>query len=214
MKRKLRLKTYVIPTMIIMVSILVALGGVLLTNSLKVASDLMDADLVYVSSSILLNGAVPVISEDEDSVIKRPYNENEIKIVKSFYDYKAEENSQKNSIIYYEDTYIQNTGVDYSKETTFTVLAILKGTIVSVTEDDIVGKTVKIKHENNIISVYQSLDSVDIKVNDEVLQGQKLGMSGTNSISDSLGNHLHFELYIANKLVNPEDYFDKLLGEF
>ena len=213
MKKKLRLRTYVIPTMIIMVSILVALGGVLLTNSLNIASDMMDQNLTYVSSSIWLNNSIPVVSEEEDEIIKRPYSEEDVKIVKSFYDYKAEEGSQKNSIIYYEDTYIQNTGVDYAKETSFPVLAILKGTVISVTEDDIVGITVKVKHSNEIISIYQSLSSSGVKVDDEVLQGQQLGMAGTNSINTGMGNHLHFELYVGNKLVNPENYFDKKMGE-
>ena len=65
---------------------------------------------------------------------------------KSYYDYKAEEENQEASIIYYENTYIQNTGVDYVSKEVFDVNSIADGTVISVTQDDIVGQTIKIKH--------------------------------------------------------------------
>ena len=85
--------------------------------------------------------------------------------------------------------------------------AIASGKVISITTDDITGTTIKIEHENNIISVYQSVKDVKIKEKDEVKQGQKIATSGTNNIGSELGNHLHFELYKDNVLVNPENFF-------
>ena len=44
---------------------------------------------------------------------------------------------QEKSIIYYEDTYMQNSGVDYGTETEFEVISILEGTVINVKEDDL-----------------------------------------------------------------------------
>ena len=92
------------------------------------------------------------------------------------------------------------------------MIAIADGKVISVTEDDIVGTTIKIEHNNNLISVYQSVKSAEVKENDQVTQGQIIAKSGTNSISSDLGNHLHFELYNQNILVNPEDFFTNNQG--
>ena len=75
------------------------------------------------------------------------------------------------------------------------------------------GKTVKIKHSNDLVSVYQSMGTVDFKVNDNVGQGAIIGVSGENNISRDLGNHLHFELYYKGNVVNPDDYYGKLTSE-
>ena len=153
---------------------------------------------------------LPVVSTDVETVIRRPYNNGNIKIIKNYYDYKAEESVQEDSLVYYGNTYMQNSGVDYGMEQEFEVVSILDGTVMEVTEDEIVGKTIKIKHSNDLISVYQSLGSVDVKENDHVTQGMIIGKSGMANVSRDLGNHLHFELYYQGAVVNPEDCYDKL----
>ena len=59
-----------------------------------------------------------------------------------------------------------------------------------------------------MISVYQSVKDVEVKEKDNVTKGQVIAKSGTNSIGSELGNHLHFELYKNNILVNPEIAFE------
>ena len=92
-------------------------------------------------------------------------------------------------------------------------IGILDGTVIDVLEDDIMGQTVKIKHSNDLISIYQSLSDIRVKINDNVVQGTIIGLSGDANISPELGNHLHFELCYQGSVVNPENYYDKLLGE-
>ena len=108
---------------------------------------------------------------------------------------------------------MQNSGVDYAGSTEFDVVSILDGTVVSVTDDDILGTTIQIKHSNDLISVYQSMGSVNVQENDAITQGTVIGKSGESNISSDLGNHLHFELYHQGSVVNPEEYYGKLLGE-
>lgn len=154
---------------------------------------------------------VPVVNEEVR--IMRPYINEGVKVVKDYYDYKADSVSQENSIVYYGNTYMQNSGVDYGMNGEFEVVSIMDGDVVEVIDDEIMGKTVKIKHSNDLISVYQSMGSVDVKKDDKVTQGMVIGKSGEANVSPELGNHLHFELYYQGSVVNPLDYYDKLIGE-
>ena len=172
-----------------------------------------NSDLQYVDKEITegLDRDIPVVSTP--SVIVRPYLNNDVKLSKSFYDYKADSKSQENSIILFEDTYMQNSGVDYSLEKVFDVISILDGIVISVKEDNLLGTTVEVRHSNDLISVYQSLSEVIVKEGDELIQGQIIAKSGISNINKDLGNHLHFELYYKGTIVNPEEYYNKDINE-
>ena len=108
---------------------------------------------------------------------------------------------------------MQNTGIIYGKETTFDVIAILDGTVNDVKNDPLLGTVVEIQHENNIISVYESLGETTLKKGDAVLRGQVIGTTGTSNLNPSLGNHLLFELIVDGKNVNPENCYGKQTSE-
>jgi len=203
MKKKLKLKPYVMPS-IYVVAIMVFVIGAMTT--LEDVPERVE-DVTYVSNVILSNDT-PVVSTI-DVIIIRPYNDGEVKIGKNFYDYSSDEQSQQNSIVYYENTYMQNSGIDYVKVDSFDVISILKGTVISVNNNELLGNTIEIKHDNNLISIYQSLENVTVKEGDTVEQGQVLGKSGTSKINKDLGKHLHFELFKEGQVVNPEDYYNK-----
>lgn len=108
---------------------------------------------------------------------------------------------------------MQNSGIDLSSGNVFDVVSILDGEVISVKEDELLGKIVEIRHENELISVYQSLSEINVKENDKVLANQVIGKSGESNVNKDLGNHLHFELYHHGKVVNPINYFDKNVDE-
>jgi len=155
---------------------------------------------------------IPVVNTDIQII--RPYTNEEIKLVRNYYDYQSDNETQEKSIIHYENTYMQNSGVDYAGNDSFDVVSILDGTVLSVETDNLLGTTVQIKHSNDMISVYQSMKDVTVKANDTVSQGTIIGKSGESNISKELGNHLHFELYVSGAIVNPENYFGHSINEF
>lgn len=217
MKRR-KLKKFVVPMMYV-ASIAMLIGSVYCVEKI-VNNTMFKSNVDNEVTEVILDNSdtelddknnIPVVSTD--IVISRPYTNASIKIVKNYYDYQAEATNQEESIIYYGNTYMQNSGVDYGMDAEFEVVSILDGTVMEVTEDDIMGNTVKIKHSNDLISVYQSLGSVDVKKDDTVVQGTIIGKSGEANVSPELGNHLHFELYHQGSVVNPENYYDKILGE-
>lgn len=164
----------------------------------------------YVNKTIFEN-EIPVVAQKETLI--RPYVDNAIQIKTNYYNSKDDEETQKNSLIFYENTYLQSTGIDYKIDYDFDVVSILDGVVITVREDQILGKIVEIKHDNNIISSYQSLGEVYVNVGDEVKQGALIGKSGTSNLQKEMGSHLHFELSIDSKNVDPEDYYDKELVE-
>lgn len=168
-------------------------------------------DMEYVDKEIVSDNIyVPVVVET--NIITRPYLNKEVTINKSFYDNNAETEIQENSIIFYENTYMQNSGVAYKYQETFEVVSILDGTVIEVTNNEILGTTLKIRHENDIISTYQSLSQINVKIDDTVVRGQVIGTSGTCTLYNTDSN-LHFELTYQGKNVNPEDYYNKSTDE-
>lgn len=169
------------------------------------------ADMEYVDKEIVNdNYYIPVVNQT--NIIIKPYLNEEVSMSKSFYNYQGETETQENSIIYYEDTYMQNSGIDYKHTEAFEVVSILDGTVIEVTTNEILGNTVKIRHENDLISTYQSLSNINVNVDDTVKRGQVIGTSGTCSLY-STDSNLHFELTHQGKNVNPEEYYNKSTDE-
>lgn len=195
---------------------LYALGFVMLLGTLYLIEGMFPSnsfngvDDGYVNKTIIEED-VPVINTAD--TIVRPYLVNDVTIVKNYYDYKSEAETQEKSLIYYENTYLQNSGISYGREASFDVISILDGTVTSIKEDQNLGKIVEVTHSNDIISIYQSLSDVKVKENQEIKQGDIIGTSGTCNIENDLKNHLHFEMIVKGSIVNPENYYDKKISE-
>ena len=185
-----------------------ALVSILALSEVKL-NDKTQEENNHVNKTIFEN-KIPVVKTEE--TIARPYVDSTIKIKTNFYNPKDDEETQKNSLILFENTYLPSTGIDYASDYDFDVVSILDGIVVTVKEDQTLGKIIEIKHNDNIISTYQSLSEVLVKEGDEVKQGTLIGKSGTSNIQKDMGSHLHFELTIDSKTVDPEEYYDKELG--
>jgi stage II sporulation protein Q len=169
------------------------------------------SELEYVDKEIVNDNLyIPVVVQN--NIFVRPYVDGTVTINKQFYDYDEPAEDQENSIILYENTYIQNSGVSYKSENQFQVVSVLDGTVIEVTDNKILGTTIKIRHENDIISTYQSLSEINVKVDDYVVRGQMIAMSGTCTLFPEESN-LHFELTHQGKNINPEKYYDKTTDE-
>lgn len=66
------------------------------------------------------------------------------------------------------------------------------------------GKIVKIGHEFGIETRYAHLSSIDVKVGQKVSRGDRIG--GMGNTGRSTGTHLHYEVRISGKAVNPMTY--------
>ena len=209
-----RIKSFFVPviygTLVVMFLVSMFFAGKI-TNNLLFSKK--DNNVKYVDGEIIDSGDrnIPVVSTSK--TIVKPYLDSDVSLVKGFYDYKGDSDSQEKSIIFYENTYMQNSGVDYTCENVFDIISVLDGTVISVQKNDIMGTTIEIRHNNDLISVYQSLSEVNVSKDDKVIQGQIIAKSGSSNIENRDGNYLHFELYYKGKIVNPEEYYNKSLDE-
>lgn len=195
---------------------LYALGFVMLLGVLYFIESMMPTNSFngieddYVDKTIF-DTELPVINTSD--IIIRPYTQTDITIIKNYYDYKDEASRQEQSLLFFENTYLQNSGVSYGKEDVFDVISVLDGTVTKVSEDKSLGKIVEVTHSNDMISIYQSLSEVTVTENQEIKQGMIIGKSGTCNLEKDLNNHLHFELIVKGLVVNPENYYDKKVSE-
>lgn len=187
------------------------IGGLVLLEMSTNKFSSKEKEYQYVSKTGIEKDEVPVVNTK--TTLIRPYIDSNVTIVKSYYDYQGSEDEQKESIIYYENTYMPSNGVSYGKNEEFDVIAVLDGKVTSVKEDDTLGNIITIEHDNGIVSTYESIKDIKIKEGDTVKQGDVIAKSSTSNISSDLNNHLYFELSINNQTVNPENYFDKSIEE-
>jgi len=201
MKKKLKLKPFVVPMTfgIVLMAILVGLFF-----SIDLVED--KQFYTYVNNSIL-DEYIPVINT-EDKILK-PYTSDKVTKTNGYYKMDSTEEEQSSSIILHDNTYIQNTGINYSSDEEFDTISILDGEVIEVKDQELLGKSITIKHDKDIISVYQCVKDVNVKQKDKVLKGQVIAKSGSCDLIKDTTNNLHFELYISGTIADPEEYFDK-----
>ncbi len=167
-------------------------------------------DYNYIDKPIL-NDLKPVIKDTK--TITRPFLDENVKIKVNYYDYKSTEDEQKSALIYFENTYLQNSGVVYGMDNDFDVVSILDGVVTEVKEDKTLNTIVTIKHENNVISVYQGLKDVTVKKDEEISAGTVIGKSSESNMLKNYKSTILFELIVNGTNVNPENYYNKTIDE-
>lgn len=204
MKTK-KLKNYVLPTIYVMVI------GVLFI-SISFLGNILQNKIEYgnMAVSALKDNVTPVIKNNDvyESKIERPYVSSNVAISKSFYDMSDDNEKQQNSLVYYENTYLQNSGVLYSSTSAFDVISAFDGTVTNVSKDEILGNYVEITHNPNLKTIYYSLGEVTVKKDDTVVSGDVLGKSGDNSLNGESENCLLFEVYHNGTAIDPEDFYN------
>lgn len=200
---KRKLKDWVIPTL----GIIVLMGALLLYYIL---GNLLNYNLVpndtYVTST-LIDNSLEVQKEIQEKIIK-PFKSKDVTISKYYYNEIDEESRQQKSLIKYKNIYMPNTGLLYSSEKEFEIIAVLNGKVTSVKQDDILGNIIEIEHSNNLITIYQSVKDVKVATGDKVSQGDIIALSGTNKLENEKSNCLHFETYKDGTLMNPEEFYN------
>ena len=199
----------VVPTIYLLVLFIITVGVYFTSKYYGYFDNTKLDNITYVSSGVF-NRSVPIINIPD--TFSTPVGEN-INIVRYFYEKDSSLEKKEKSIVFYEDTYMPNTGIDYVNKDTFDVLNVFDGTVVDVVEDELLGKTVKIRHNNELISVYQGIDNIEVKTGDTVFTNQKIATSGTSKINKDLGNHLHFEIYKNGITINPEKCLNQKIGD-
>ena len=208
-KKKLRLRGYVIPTIFTILILAIFYSGYKIWELVDTeTSNYAPVDYVDKTKSEMIYPTIAV----PDEIIK-PYVDETVTVAIPYYNINGTDQEQQKSLIYYENIYMQNTGVMYTGENEFNVVSVLDGKVKNIKDDTIMGKIVEIEHSNNLITIYQSLASTNMSVGQEVKQGEIIGMSGKNEIVDNSKFALHFDVYKDGELINPEDFYNLSVSE-
>lgn len=200
---KLKLKDWIIPTLGVFVVCGAIIVYYLIGNIINYNFN-PEQDLV---TSPIIDATQEVQKEVNKKPIK-PYNNDQVSISKNYYSYEDEEKVQEQSLIQYENIFMPNTGILYSSDSEFDCIATLDGKIVSIKDDDILGTIIEIEHSNNIVTIYESVKDVKVKIGDTIKQGDVIAKSGPNKLTNEKENCLHFETYKDGSLINPEDFYN------
>ena len=188
----------------------IMLGGLFFidSSSEKVNLDSSE-DYKYVSKDIIDTVKdIPVnVIEDTKVLINKPYNDESVKIVKNYYSVTDDEDTQKNSIIFYENTYLPSSGVSYGNDADFDILAILDGKVLEVREDEILGNVITIEHSNGIVSSYQSVADIRVKADDMVKQGDAINEQVLTAYL------FHIQKILYNSVKHTLDLFSHFLSK-
>ena len=101
-----------------------------------------------------------------------------------------------------------HNGIDIAAEAGTEVYAAADGEVYTVYEDEQMGHTVVIRHENGYATKYSSLaETIAVKPGDTVTAGQAIGTVGNTALMESaIGDHIHFAVTCDGKAVNPADF--------
>lgn len=101
-----------------------------------------------------------------------------------------------------------HNGVDLAAEPGSQVLAAAEGAVATVYEDDAMGTTVVIRHQDGYITRYASLAKNPlVKPGDAVTMGQPIGYaSDTALVESTLGTHVHFGVTKNDTPVDPAEF--------
>lgn len=99
----------------------------------------------------------------------------------------------------------RHTGVDIDGDFTSPLYAAYDGVVQTAGwNSGGYGLQTVVKHPNGMTTRYAHASKLFVKAGDEVARGQVIAMMG--STGRSTGSHLHFEVYVNGKRVNPLGY--------
>jgi stage II sporulation protein Q len=135
-------------------------------------------------------------------------------IEKKFYDFSGKKADQEAALVVYKNTYVPNTGIDIGMKNgkTFDVVAAMSGKVTKVQEDSLLGNVIEIDHGHGVVTQYESVKDMKVKVGEKVKQGQTIAQAGQSVFDEKAGTHVHFEIRKDGVAVNPQSYINKPLS--
>lgn len=104
-----------------------------------------------------------------------------------------------------------HNGIDLAAEENAPVMAAADGEVYTVYQDDAMGHTVVIRHNDGYTTCYSSLsEAVSVKPGDKVVMGDTIGYAADSAIVEStLGSHVHFSVTHYDEPMDPEEFLNQ-----
>jgi murein DD-endopeptidase MepM/ murein hydrolase activator NlpD len=95
-------------------------------------------------------------------------------------------------------------GIDVAAPMGAPIIAPASGVVMRVAYENGYGNTLEIDHGNGIVTRYAHCSRIDVKGGQRVTRGQTIAAVGSTGLAT--GPHLHYEIHINGKVVNPLTY--------
>ncbi len=105
-----------------------------------------------------------------------------------------------------------HAGIDIAAKEGANISSAFDGIVVEADFDNWNGNYLKIKHDNNIMTVYCHCKKLNVKKGEKIRAGEVVATVG--STGSSTGPHLHFELRFNNISYNPQKALNEAVNEF
>ena len=101
-----------------------------------------------------------------------------------------------------------HNGVDLAAQTGAQVVAAADGEVYNVYEDETLGHTVVIRHNDGYTTCYSSLSKdIAVQPGDQVTMGTVIGYAGESAIVETtLGSHVHFSVSRYDEPMDPAEF--------
>lgn len=100
-----------------------------------------------------------------------------------------------------------HSGLDFRGPIGAPIVAAAKGRVVFVGRRSGYGNVVEISHGNGLMTRYAHMSRFAARVGQQVGAGDRIGAIGNTG--RSTGPHLHFEVRIHGRAVNPRTFLEK-----
>lgn len=200
--KKMKLRKYVLPTIYVLIILVTFLSVSLINNHL-----LKNVINYNYSKSIMKDVTENVLSEILPDKFERPYLSENVKLLSGFYSKDYDDESQKNSLIVYQNTYMPSSGTFYASQDEFDVVSVYDGKVKSIKKDEMLGDTVEVQHSDNLTTIYYSLKDVTVRENDDIKKGTIIGKATSNNLVTDK-NVLFIEVYLKGKQIDPEKFYE------
>lgn len=213
--KKYKLKSWVITAVYVLALGTIAVSTVMIGKYLSIGikeaepSELVAKDIVDTNEYDDVINVVEITNE----TVNHPFLHDGVEIAKDYYDKSKSIEDREKGILFYKNTYMQNTGILYTGKEKFDVVSVLDGTVTSITKDEILGNVIEIAHTNELITVYHCLEEVNVKVGDSVKQNDVIGKSGHVAIDGGYDNALLFEVNYKGEIINPVDFYNMKISD-
>ena len=184
------------------------------------APDVEDREEPVISEQKNVEAEKPLIfvNEEENAVeteIIEPVEEEKIYVFSLSYPVTGEiiQGFSGDNLVYSKtlDDWRVHNGIDIKADELERVLACERGVVEKVYEDELMGKTIIIDHQNGYKTIYSNLSSTELVNNgDEVEKGDIIsGVGNTAIIESNLESHIHFQVIKDGLNVDPQEHINK-----
>ena len=207
-------------TMVAIIGVLLVAAAALIAfdnNNQWTAEEENNIDMTQDAEDDLIGGGginvvKPLPTVDSRDTPSDPPEQNRVSVTAPVNNGKVTTVFSGNGLVYSKtlDQYVIHEGIDFEAPVDSPVMAVAEGTVTKVYNDDKLGITIELTHQDGYQTRYSNL-STDrmVEEGDVVKAGEVISGIGMTALFESLDSpHLHFEVWKDGTAINPSTFID------